>query len=376
MLLIIVMMSGIVLGIFLGILLLTLERGNRKANHLLGIIMILSSLCVSDFAILKTGLFNTLPHLIGIASTLLFLIGPFFYFYLKTIMGNNVPLKGKALLHFVPFLVLIIYRLPFYLQSAENKLDIYRNDSFFKNEHRIIILIQAIHAIVYFIVLKKSASIYAQQINGSSDTERINLSWINKCLGFLAFIFGFVILSYGLRIMGFNFHPLYSVIIPLLISVTILSIGFIGLKQPIIFSHQQDNFKSKKYERSALTDDKADDHLKTLVELMEKEKLYLDSDLTLQKLASKMLISANHLSQVINDRTGQNFFDFINSYRIKTAQDLLAAPQGELLTILAIGQEAGFNSKSSFNTAFKKHTGLTPSQYKLQIQNQKSPTEA
>jgi len=100
---------------------------------------------------------------------------------------------------------------------------------------------------------------------------------------------------------------------------------------------------------------------------MTEEKPYFEGDLTLQKLADRLSISPHHLSQIINDKIGQNFFDFINSYRIEEAKKLLLDPRGELLTILAISEETGFNSKSSFNNAFKKYTGQTPSQFKQEM---------
>lgn len=364
----ILMTAGIVLGIFLGILLLTLDRGNRKANRLLGIIMIISSVCLSDFALSRLGLYNILPHAIGIAPTMLFLIGPLFYFYIGTLTGHKTDLRRKDILHFIPFILLILYRLPFFFHSAAEKLDIYQNDHFFKSEHKIIILIQAAHAVIYLVFIKRSVSAYASQFNSSiAERERINLVWIKRCLTFLSLIFVFILPAYALTFVGLNLHSVYSAVIPVLISLTILTMGFTGLREPIIFPQYQDELKGKKYEKSTLKDDKADEYLGKLLALMETEKLYLQGDLTLQMLAERMSVLPNHLSQVINDRTGQNFFDFVNSYRIKTAQRLLSGPEGELLTISAIGFEAGFNSKSSFNSAFKKHTGLTPSQYKSQL---------
>ena len=125
--------------------------------------------------------------------------------------------------------------------------------------------------------------------------------------------------------------------------------------------------KNKKYEWSSLTDEKADDYLNRLKLIMNEDKPYLDSSLTLQKLADIIGISPQHLSQTINERMNQNFFDFVNCYRIKEAKRLLVDPKGELLTILAIAEEVGFNSKSSFNTAFKKITGMTPTEYKKSL---------
>jgi AraC-like DNA-binding protein len=97
---------------------------------------------------------------------------------------------------------------------------------------------------------------------------------------------------------------------------------------------------------------------------MEQEKPYLDSSLTLQKLAGQLEMSSRDLSILINHELGQHFFDFVNKYRIKEATGILENKEKSDVTVLEILYEVGFNSKSSFNTAFKKHTNLTPTQYR------------
>ncbi len=95
---------------------------------------------------------------------------------------------------------------------------------------------------------------------------------------------------------------------------------------------------------------------------MQSEKPYLDDKLTLQKLAEQIKLPEKQLSSLINQQTGKHFFDFINEFRINDAKSLLKSqPQ---LTVLEILYEVGFNSKSSFYTAFKKETGLTPTDYR------------
>ena len=99
---------------------------------------------------------------------------------------------------------------------------------------------------------------------------------------------------------------------------------------------------------------------------MEKEKPYLEMGLTLAVLAGKLFVSSNHLSQVINEKLNKSFFDFVNGYRVEEAKRLLVSPLSSRLSILGIGMEAGFSSKSAFYTSFKKLTGMTPSKFKVQ----------
>jgi AraC-like DNA-binding protein len=100
---------------------------------------------------------------------------------------------------------------------------------------------------------------------------------------------------------------------------------------------------------------------------MEEQKPFVRSTLTLQELSDELQISAHNLSEVINTKLGKNFFDFVNGFRVKEVQARLADPQYDHLTILAIAQDAGFNSKSTFNTIFKKVTNQTPSEYRRQL---------
>ena len=99
---------------------------------------------------------------------------------------------------------------------------------------------------------------------------------------------------------------------------------------------------------------------------MQKERPYLESELTLPKLADLLQVPPHHLSQVINESLGQNFFDFVNAHRVEEAQRLLRDPERSAYTVLAIAEEAGFNSKTAFNTAFKKVTGKTPTEFRQQ----------
>ena len=97
---------------------------------------------------------------------------------------------------------------------------------------------------------------------------------------------------------------------------------------------------------------------------MEEEEPYLDSSLSMHELAGQLNMKVKDLSLLINHTLNQHFFDFINHYRISRAMELLRDPKNKQLTVLEVLYEVGFNSKSSFNTLFKKQTGLTPTQFR------------
>jgi AraC-like DNA-binding protein len=119
-----------------------------------------------------------------------------------------------------------------------------------------------------------------------------------------------------------------------------------------------------KYQTSGLTADVAESKLKDLLTLMEREKPYLEANLTLGALAKRLGIHQNYLSRIINEYRQQSFNDFVNQYRIAEVRHRLTSPEWKSRSILQIAYETGFYSKSVFNTAFKKFTGQTPSQYR------------
>lgn len=96
---------------------------------------------------------------------------------------------------------------------------------------------------------------------------------------------------------------------------------------------------------------------------MEQNRPFLDMELSLEKLAEPLAIRPGHLSQILNESLGVNFYEFVNEYRVREAQTRIADPKSADQTMLAIAFESGFNSKASFNRAFKRVTGQTPSEF-------------
>jgi ligand-binding sensor domain-containing protein/AraC-like DNA-binding protein len=115
-------------------------------------------------------------------------------------------------------------------------------------------------------------------------------------------------------------------------------------------------------------------HLLELKDLLEEKKIYRDDGLSLKSLSYQLNVSDRYLSQLINEKLNKSFFDLINFYRVEDAKQMLLAEVGEKRNILEIAFEVGFNTKSAFNRAFKKHTRMTPSQFREEFW--KKQTEA
>jgi AraC-like DNA-binding protein len=117
--------------------------------------------------------------------------------------------------------------------------------------------------------------------------------------------------------------------------------------------------EEKKIEPEILNED-----LLNLKKYMTDEKPFLDPALTIQDISKEINVPVRELSILINHQLGQHFYDFVNTYRVENAMEILKDSSKSKVTVLEILYEVGFNSKSSFNTAFKKHTGNTPTEYR------------
>lgn len=120
-----------------------------------------------------------------------------------------------------------------------------------------------------------------------------------------------------------------------------------------------------------LTDETADAYLEKLERFISEESPYLNPNLTLRSLADQMEIHPNHLSWLLNERKGRNFNEFVNQLRVEHFKQLAADPSNQHISLVGLAYESGFNSKTVFNTFFKREVGMTPSAYLKSISSAK-----
>ena len=159
----------------------------------------------------------------------------------------------------------------------------------------------------------------------------------------------------------------------MLIAIIFITAYYI-INQPEIFrqnlemNHEIEEAESpagtEKYARQSIDEKTQDEYLAKLKAYMEEKKPYLDENITIKDLSDEIDIPSHHLSIAINNRLGKNFYTFINEYRIKEALSILDDPVNSDASIIAVAFRAGFNSKSTFNSVFKKITGKTPTEYR------------
>ncbi|OJJ14970.1 hypothetical protein BKI52_41185 [marine bacterium AO1-C] len=171
-------------------------------------------------------------------------------------------------------------------------------------------------------------------------------------------------IGFSKLLVVFSIHflaPEFVYISCILLAIYLYALTFMSMQNPAIFSTP-----AIKYKDSPLKPSQTSTLVDQLTHYMQEHKPFTDANLTLKTLARKVDIPERQLSQAINTELQQNFYEFLNHYRIKAAQQMLVDPSCKGFTVLAIAYEVGFNSKSSFNTAFKKITGVTPSQFRKQ----------
>ncbi len=363
-----IILLGIVQGVFLGIGLLTIRRGNRRANRLLGILMLLFSFSISHTVFYNTGLYYRYPHLMMLSYPVLFLFGPLLYFYVRLLMQPGYRFGRRDSLHFIPFLLCVIGLLPFYILDSEQKLQVFRSGLQQGFTIDLIVMpLQIIHLFIYLYFVNRLVELHVQVVrNNFSALEKINLSWIRTFVFMFLGVFGIMAVLFLIAATGHTEFVTQNAanIVALLVSMNIYGAGYMGLRQPEIFTGIEPESVRRKYERSTLTPEQAQQYLQKLQGFIQIEKPYLKTDLSMRELAQMSGIPSYHLSRIINEQLNRNFFDFINQYRVEEAVSLLQDSKYAHYSILAIAEMAGFKSKSVFNAAFKKFKSTTPSQFR------------
>jgi AraC-like DNA-binding protein len=362
---------GVAQALLLAAALLSVRRGNRIANRLLAAFAIVIAIGVGGATMASDRFIIQYPHLLKIQDPFFILGAPLLFLYVRTLIKGRAGSGKKDLLHFLPFALCLLYLLPFYFQSGEAKLvsvgsyfDYWARWSYIRSTTLIVQFVIYLSLIAWMLVAY-SRKLKQQTLPGEASV----LFQVRFMLAALTALWVFGSLKFVLTIIfpASNTETV-DLLVPASLSVFVYAMGYIGLRRPEVLTGMEDLPSSpRRYERSTLTLERSDAYLQRLLDLMNREKPYMSGELTLQKLAKTLAISPHHLSQMINEQLNQNFFDFINLYRIEEAKKMLADPAKRHYSILAVSEEVGFNSKSAFNTAFKKHANMTPSEFRKGI---------
>ncbi|OKS85750.1 helix-turn-helix domain-containing protein [Mucilaginibacter polytrichastri] len=342
---------------------------NRKGNIWFGIFLLSVGFAFLSKIMWQEGLYLKFPYVIPVSELSRFIMAPSFYlgiWYFTHVSEINFRIKA---LHFIPALLFIVFiSLPYFLSIGNiSELAGKPMKTILGSLMRVAFPVQVIiYWILSYLLLKKhSRSI----LLFSSQKKEIDLNWL---LSILVWIFFLILLELVTKMIGNNILNSASTYLHL-IFLTFLVYNL--LKQKEVFLKNENinttleniiypDIRSQVEKPiSRLNEDEVLKYKVVLNGLLEKEEVYTDPEINLASLANKAGISMNDLSFVINNSYNMNFYTLINKYRIEKVKVMLAKKEHNHLTILGIAYDAGFTSKSTFNNAFKKETGLTPSAY-------------
>lgn len=367
----------IVAGIVLTLLLLSLVLGkkNKQAPDKFLILYLCFATFKQAYFYLETISFFQYSSFMLLGKGIYLLNAPLFFLYVYSLLtSKRRTIKLYAVL-FLPFIAYVVHFFFYYLWVFDKAtLSIEAGLLTINGTVSIswllfvilFLLIEPVYLTWFYILLKK----YKKGLLASvSNIDHMQLRWLHT-LFYLWLIITVVFIPISILSVGIAWIP--SEVVQLMIQaasvIFFFTLGYYGLKQTSIFTDpKSDDVPSKeknnRYERSGLSAEQAKIYHAELLALMENEKPYLNGELKAAGLAQLLNISVNNLSQVLNQVQQQNFFDFVNSYRVKDVIGKMEDPRNNHLTLLAMALDSGFNSKTSFNTVFKKATYQTPSDY-------------
>jgi AraC-like DNA-binding protein len=360
----------------------------RLSDRLLGTFFFLSSLFIFPWMSGFAGWYDTQPYreiLFYMPFVQALFFGPLLFLYLKSLTNTNYSITKKDWLHFLPgsilllwsFIVFVVDKVilgHYYLMNGKTDPDF---DSWYGFTWSISLLVYLFLAIKYY----RQYIVFSEYELSFADSASFiwlrNFLYAFSLLAFLLFsehILGLFIELHYVRswyyFLAFACITYYMAISAY--SAKPVSLFKLNFEPELLLAYREplQIIASKAMQDQVIQEDQQwMERWKTqLIELMEKDKVYLDPELTLTGLSRKTGTNPSLLSKVINSCFGQNFNDYINTYRVQETIRLMADERYRYLNILIIAYDAGFNSKSTFNRAFKKTTGMIP---KIYLENKK-----
>lgn len=346
----------------LGLFLLVTKKGNKRANILLGLFFLLWALDFLDGVLLLKGFYLHYPNFALWAEPLILLYGPLLYFYTLQLTSPKKKLNARKFFHLAPFFVgTFAMVMVYHIHPVSKKLEILNGIIGMEQDFRSLLGFALVYVHLFYYILISKKEIKKVTVDAEVYYSQHYLVWLNKLLNALIVVLLISIVNGILQYSALKFYFEISLIIILvLVCMFIVNIILKALDDPFIIP-QSDNIKRNS---GVPLDVQESEEIFTKIQVALREKrLFMESDLTLGHLSEAIGCSSRKVSQVINDSMGHSFFDLINTYRIAEAQKIFKERKDPKLTVLEVMYEVGFNSKSSFNTQFKKKTGITPSEF-------------
>lgn len=379
---------GAAQGLLLSVV-LAAQRRNVTANRLLAALMVAFSLYLAASVYDAAKLVYTFPHFLGVPYQMPWVFGPLVYLYAVAASDRTWRVTPQTLGHFVPLAISLALAAPYYLMDGTGKIALFERIVAGDMPARL----QLADPFKYVVGLGYSVATvlhlrrHRHRIEHSySNLEHVTLTWL---MGLSAAAFSIWLLATTLRVTDLGAR-LRDEHVSLAVALLVYAIGYLGLRQPEVFRQDDvtelpgeadpdstrvaepepgappdaDGGAAGRYERSGLSGPEAARLERQLMDIMARAEPWKESDLTLADLAGQLRTTPHKLSEVLNSRVGQTFYDFVNGYRVREVQRRIRTGEARALKMLTLAMDAGFASKSTFNQVFKKHTNQTPSAFR------------
>lgn len=378
-----IILLGVAQGLFLGIFFLSGSRSKSVANRCLGWFMLSLSAISAEIFLNYTNYMFRLLWLVDVAEPVNFVLGPLFYFFVFSRVRNRLP--HRWVWHLLPFGIWLVNALTWLYQPVEFKYNsyvhsqhpelphvpqhLYWEEDFTEMRHLInemTLLSCVVYAVLSLLVVRQASRRGTLRLSDKRASLRL-LSWLFATVPILIVI-----------VKPQFYNDAGDYLLATYMALTIYTTSFLVMRGSSFFNDESaialptppepasdlSVEPKKKYEKSSLSEEVEDAVLTRLTRLLATEKPYTDSGLSLPKLAGRLDTSPHHLSQLLNDRLGLTFFDWLATHRTAEAQRLLSDPTTAHLKIDEIAERVGYNSPSAFHTAFKRLTNQTPAQFR------------
>lgn len=354
---------GAILQSLIILIILMIKNGNNYERLILMLLFI-------TFGIFLTGnvifiYYRQIDHydLFHVLNLVIFLSAPLLYFYFQGKLNNKSTIKPPDLLHALPFILIFgfIFQVMFFRTGKPLR---------FNNYGPFITAALFLQNLFYFILVLKKIKEKKNNINlisrklydreATVNSVNFEITWLHRL-----FLLFFIIICFqtsvflSCRLFSlFRFCVIFTGIFFILSFILINSFILLGLSKSTLFEEKG------KYLSKGLKEEIKSEYLKKLEKALLIDKIYLHPLITLERLSKELKIPRNDLSRIINENFALNFNEMINQFRINDAKSLIRKSEGNI-PIIDIAYSVGYNSKSTFNTAFKRYTGKTPSSYQL-----------
>ncbi len=370
------MTLGLLLGFFVSYFLIKKSWKSNLPNLFMGLFILGLSLIMLEGWLNYTGYIFNILWLTNFAEPLNFVLAPLIYLFVISQFKNFK--KEKQWLHFLPFIIWLVYCVFFFIQpdvvKYNSNIDVMQVDIPFININSFISqdplrirayvnLLTGLSFIIYNALTLKILINKARSLGHTlwNTTNKTLIALRNAQYHFLTVIVIFIAvkLFFGNNDVGDYFIYLYVCFMIFMTAVQIMN-------QSTYYNEVSAFLEvpTLKYKKSSLEEAEKNTILDNIVSQMENDKYFLKSTASLSGLAKTIHESPHHVSQVINENLGQSFFELMATYRVKEAKVILKTDLGKKLTIEDVAERVGYNSKSAFNTAFKKITSETPSSFR------------